>query len=173
VGAGLADPEGVRAEPLVFVAEPTESRDGLDGVTVVTRRVGMRDVPSSVGFTKKVRIEIFFSKSLKLTVAVQRQVGSVPGATSAQRSGIWFGVASRATRRYSGSETKEQRITLNPLSIKKDHFHTHLTPTDDFLGVNPRPMLLSLSLNESGVEADNEDRDGRDMAMDRDERSRT
>jgi hypothetical protein len=34
-------------------------------------------------------------------------------------------------------------------------------------------MLLSLSLNESGVEADNEDRDGRDMAMDLDERSRT
>lgn len=47
VGAGLADPDGVRAEPLVFVAEPTESRDGLDGVTVVTRRVGMRDEPSS------------------------------------------------------------------------------------------------------------------------------
>ena len=34
-------------------------------------------------------------------------------------------------------------------------------------------MLLSLSLNESGVEADNEDLDGRDIAMDRDERSRT
>lgn len=34
-------------------------------------------------------------------------------------------------------------------------------------------MLLSLSLNESGVEADNDDRDGRDMAMDLDERSRT
>jgi hypothetical protein len=48
VGAGLADPEGVRVEPLVLVAEePTESRDGLDGVTVVTRRCGMRDVPSS------------------------------------------------------------------------------------------------------------------------------
>lgn len=49
MGAGLADPEGVRVEPLVFVAEaePTESRDGLDGVTV-TLRVGMRDVPSSV-----------------------------------------------------------------------------------------------------------------------------
>ena len=48
VGAGLAEPDGVRVEPLVFVAEaePTESRDGLDGVTV-TRRVGMRDVPSS------------------------------------------------------------------------------------------------------------------------------
>jgi hypothetical protein len=56
VGAGLADPEGVRVEPLVFVAEaePTESRDGLDGVTVVTRRVGMRDVPSSV------RVESFY-----------------------------------------------------------------------------------------------------------------
>jgi len=48
-----------------------------------------------------------------------------------------------------------------------------LTPADDFLGVYPRPKLLSLSLNESGVEADNEDRDGRDMAMDLDERSRT
>lgn len=48
MGAGLADPEGVRVEPLVFVAEPpTESRDGLDGVDVVTRRVGIRDVPSS------------------------------------------------------------------------------------------------------------------------------
>lgn len=48
MGAGLADPDGVRVEPFVFVAEPTESRDGLEGVTVVTRRVGMRDVPSSV-----------------------------------------------------------------------------------------------------------------------------
>lgn len=46
-------------------------------------------------------------------------------------------------------------------------------PTDDFLGVNPRPMLLSLSLNESGVEADNEDLDGRVIAIDLDERSRT
>jgi hypothetical protein len=48
VGAGLADPEGVRGvEPFVFVAEPTESFEGLDGVDVVTRRVGIRDVPSS------------------------------------------------------------------------------------------------------------------------------
>lgn len=49
MGAGLAEPDGVRVEPLVFVAEmePTDSREGLDGVTV-TRRVGMRDVPSSV-----------------------------------------------------------------------------------------------------------------------------
>lgn len=51
--------------------------------------------------------------------------------------------------------------------------HTHLTPVGVFLGVYARPKLLSLSLNESGVEADNEDRDGRDMAMDLDERSRT
>lgn len=34
-------------------------------------------------------------------------------------------------------------------------------------------MLLSLSLKESGVDADSEDRDGRDMAIDLDERSRT
>lgn len=51
MGAGLADPDGVRVAPFVFVAEavPTESRDGLDGVVdVVTRRVGMRVcVPSS------------------------------------------------------------------------------------------------------------------------------
>lgn len=51
VGAGLADPDGVRVEPFVFVAdaEPTESRDGLDGVIdVVTRRVGILVcVPSS------------------------------------------------------------------------------------------------------------------------------
>jgi hypothetical protein len=47
VGAGLADPDGVRVEPFVFVAEPTESLEGLDGVDVVTRRVGIRDVPSS------------------------------------------------------------------------------------------------------------------------------
>jgi len=46
VGAGLADPEGVRVVETpfeVFVAEPTESLDGRDGVVeVVTRRVGMR-----------------------------------------------------------------------------------------------------------------------------------
>lgn len=51
MGAGLADPDGVRVEPFVFVAdaEPTESRDGLDGVDVVTRRVGILEVPSSNG----------------------------------------------------------------------------------------------------------------------------
>lgn len=62
---------------------------------------------------------------------------------------------------------------MNPLGNLKNGRFTHLTPGVDFLGVNPRPMLLSLSLNESGVEADNEDRDGRDMAIDLDERSRT
>lgn len=35
------------------------------------------------------------------------------------------------------------------------------------------PKLLSLSLSESGVEADNDDRDGRDMATDRADLSRT
>jgi len=34
-------------------------------------------------------------------------------------------------------------------------------------------MLLSLSLNESGVDADNDDLDGRVIAMDLAERSRT
>lgn len=56
----------------------------------------------------------------------------------------------------------------------------------DPLGVNPRlgvydglrgvyrpPKLLSLSLNESGVDADNDDRDGRDMATERADFSRT
>lgn len=49
VGAGLAEPDGVRVDPFgVFVAEPpTESLEGLDGVDVVTRRVGILDVPSS------------------------------------------------------------------------------------------------------------------------------
>lgn len=50
MGAGLAEPDGVLVDPFVFVAdaEPTESREGLDGVEVVTRRVGMRVcVPSS------------------------------------------------------------------------------------------------------------------------------
>lgn len=50
---------------------------------------------------------------------------------------------------------------------------THLKPTEDLRGVYPRPILLSLSLNESGVEADKEDRDGRDIAIDLDDRSRT
>lgn len=49
---------------------------------------------------------------------------------------------------------------------------TYLNPTDDFLGVYPRE-LPSLSLKESGVDADNDDLDGRDIAMDLDERSRT
>lgn len=35
------------------------------------------------------------------------------------------------------------------------------------------PKPLSLSLNESGVDADNDERDGRDIATERDERSRT
>lgn len=46
-------------------------------------------------------------------------------------------------------------------------------PTDVFRGVKPRELPPSLSLRESGVDADNDDRDGRDMAMDLDERSRT
>lgn len=33
--------------------------------------------------------------------------------------------------------------------------------------------MLSLSLNESGVDADSEDRDGRDIATERDDLSRT
>lgn len=54
------------------------------------------------------------------------------------------------------------------------HEHkAYLKPTDDLRGVYPRPMLLSLSLSESGVDADKEDRDGRDIAIDLDERSRT
>lgn len=45
---------------------------------------------------------------------------------------------------------------------------------DGFRGVyRPPPKLLSLSLNESGVDADNDDRDGRDIATERAERSRT
>lgn len=79
VGAGLADPDGVRVEPFVFVAdaEPTDSRCGLDGVEVVTRRVGIRVCVPSSG-----RVEAIFIKlklalcrdRLKLTVAVQREV---------------------------------------------------------------------------------------------------
>lgn len=49
---------------------------------------------------------------------------------------------------------------------------THLNPTEDFLGVYARE-LPSLSLNESGVDADNDDRDGRDIAWDLDVLSRT
>lgn len=37
----------------------------------------------------------------------------------------------------------------------------------------PPPKLLSLSLNESGVEADSEERDGLDIATERADRSRT
>ncbi len=52
---------------------------------------------------------------------------------------------------------------------------THLTEgVVDFLGVKLRPTLFdSLSLNESGVEADSEDLEGRDIAIERVERSRT
>lgn len=35
------------------------------------------------------------------------------------------------------------------------------------------PRLLSLSLSESGVDADSDDRDGRDIATERDDLSRT
>lgn len=54
VGAGEAAPDAVRDEtPLVVrvlvVVEPTDSRDGLGVVVLVTRRVGIRDgVASSV-----------------------------------------------------------------------------------------------------------------------------
>lgn len=112
----------------------------------------------------------------------------MPWTTAAQRSWIWFGIASGATGCYSGSMSKIKRWKVSknsnePIKLWNEHWEkvhplaaavdTYLTPATDFLGVNPRPMLLSLSLNESGVEADNEDRDGRDMAMDLDERSRT
>jgi hypothetical protein len=48
------------------------------------------------------------------------------------------------------------------LNLKRGQ-NTHLNPTDDFLGVYARE-LPSLSLNESGVDADSDDRDGRDIA---------
>lgn len=47
-----------------------------------------------------------------------------------------------------------------------------LVGTEGFLCVN-LPWLLSLSLNESGVDADNDDREGRDMATDLWDFSRT
>lgn len=47
-----------------------------------------------------------------------------------------------------------------------------LVGTEGFLCVY-LPWLLSLSLSESGVDADNDDRDGRDMATDRWDFSRT
>lgn len=54
---------------------------------------------------------------------------------------------------------------------------TYLTGTEVLrLGVWKRPgvpMLLSQSLSESGVEAESDDRDGRDIEIDLDERSRT
>lgn len=78
VGAGLADPDGVRVEPFVFVAdaEPTESRDGLDGVIdVVTRRVGIRVcVPSSNEERKYSELSKFLLvlRCKWLTIAVKR-----------------------------------------------------------------------------------------------------
>lgn len=44
---------------------------------------------------------------------------------------------------------------------------------DGLRGVYRPPKLLSLSLNESGVDADNDERDGRDIATDRADFSRT
>jgi hypothetical protein len=51
----------------------------------------------------------------------------------------------------------------------------YLVVTDGLFGVKrpPADRFCSLSLNESGVDAERDDRDGRDIAMDRDERSRT
>lgn len=85
VGAGLAEPEGVRVEPFAFVADPpTERRAGLDGVDVPkTRLVGMRDCPSSKSNKKKVkkgkfRFSIGFSRKIcaiyLFTITVKRQV---------------------------------------------------------------------------------------------------
>lgn len=59
---------------------------------------------------------------------------------------------------------------LDPPGVKPVLFGVY----DGFRGVYfPGPMLLSLSLSESGVEADNDDLDGRDIATERTERSRT
>lgn len=58
------------------------------------------------------------------------------------------------------------------LKLKWDIKKNYLNPADDFLGVY-LPKLLSLSLRESGVDADNEDLDGRVIAIDLVERSRT
>lgn len=52
----------------------------------------------------------------------------------------------------------------DPPGVKPDR-----VDMDGFRGVYrlpPAPSALSLSLNESGVEADNEERDGRDIATD-------
>lgn len=61
----------------------------------------------------------------------------------------------RLTGRELGLELPSDPPGVNPV----------LVGTDGFLCVY-RPWLLSLSLNESGVDADNDDRVGRDIATD-------
>lgn len=168
VAAGLAVFDGVlglemvlpKAEmpsfpvTLVMVDPPTERRDGR-GVVVPDpprRRCGIRDgVVSSVW-----REGDAWEGCLAEDEAADLPVLSRESADPWCDGGL-------DPPRLAGRE-----LGFDPPGVRT----TRLGVYDGLRGVY-RPRLLSLSLSESGVDAESDDRDGRDMATERAERSRT
>lgn len=77
-------------------------------------------------------------------------------------------------RGFQKTFASKLKIDLKFLFKKFQLNKTYFAEAVDFLGVKPRPaLLLSLSLNESGVDADKDEREGRVIAIERAERSLT
>lgn len=159
VGAGLAAPEGVLGVPLAAFT-PTDSLEGLVDVgvdvDVMTRRVGIRDWEPSSEDTTEIPIKSLFTRHSLFSPLPVLSSDSV----DPWRDGGFDPALLRG--RELGLELPKDPPGVRPV----------LVGTDGFLCVN-LPWLLSLSLNESGVDADNDDREGRDIATDLWDFSRT
>lgn len=142
VGAGLADPDGVRVlipfalNPLPSV-EPTDNRDGRGVDELVGVLVGIREWSPSV---------------LSNDNDDPCRLG---GFEPARLTGLEFGF-----------ELPRDAPGVSPVRALNDVFR-------GVVYFPPTPKLLSLSLSESGVDAECDERVGRVIATERCERSRT
>lgn len=143
-GAGLADPEGVRVLT-PFVRNPLPIAE-----PPTAKRDGRGVVVLLVGVRTGNR-----EPSLSVLSSDNEEPCRLGGFEPA-----------RLTGREFGFELPRDAPGVKPVRVCSDVLRgvVYLPPT---------PKLLSLSLSESGVEAECDDRVGRDMATDRCERSRT
>lgn len=142
VGAGLADPDGVRVlTPFVLkplpIDEPTDNRDGRGVDVLVGVRVGILEPSLSV---------------LSNDSDEPCRLGGFEPA--------------RLTGREFGFELPRDAPGVRPVRVLDDAFR-------GVVYFPPTPKLLSLSLSESGVDAEYVERVVRDIATERCERSRT
>lgn len=147
VGAGLAELDGVRARGIVL---PNAEMPSLP-VTLV--------IAEPVTDNRDGRCELL------------PPLGVVEPS---RRCGIRDGVASSVLSNDNDEPWRDgglepgREFGFEPPGVKP-----RLGVYDGLRGVYRPPKLLSLSLSESGVDADNDERDGRDMATERADFSRT